>query len=77
MRITIPGQIYANTIVVANYTRDPSDPIPHTINKIKEDAVTVDEAPLISGAIDFSGPQVNQASDGLSGSIELPFNFAG
>jgi hypothetical protein len=75
IQITLPGQIYAATTVVANYTRDPSDSIPQSISKVKED--TDDGASLVSVAIEFSGPQVNQASDGLSGSIELLFNRAG
>ena len=61
--------------VVANYTRDASDSIPQTINKVKED--TDDGTSLVSVPIEFSGPQVNQSSDGLSGSIELLFSRAG
>jgi hypothetical protein len=74
IQITIPGQIYATSTIIANYTREPSDPVPHAMKVVKED--TDNSKPLVSDPFKFQ-QQVNQSDDGLSGSVATPFNRAG
>jgi hypothetical protein len=45
------------------------------MNKVKED--TDDGGALVSDSIKFYARQVNQTNDGLSGSVDIPFNRAG